>query len=69
MKAKQVLDILQISRPTLTRYVKNGLIKTTIFLNGRYDYSEESVYNFLNKKIERNTAIYARVSTHKQKKI
>jgi len=67
MKAKQVLNIMQISRPTLTRYVKNGLIKTTTLLNGRYDYDENSVYAFLNKNIERNTVIYARVSTSKQK--
>ncbi|MFK5954384.1 MAG: IS607 family transposase [Desulfobacterium sp.] len=67
MKAKQVLNLMQISRPTLTRYVKNGLIKTTTLLNGRYDYDENSVYAFLNKNIERNTVVYARVSTSKQK--
>ena len=50
MKAKQVLDIMQISRPILTRYVKDGLIKTTTLLNGRYDYDENSVYAFLKEK-------------------
>lgn len=67
MKSKQVLNILRITRPTLTKYVKNGIIKATMMPNKRYDYDEESVYRFLNKDVERNIAIYARVSTSKQK--
>jgi len=27
MKSKEVLELLQITRPTLTKYVKEGLIK------------------------------------------
>lgn len=68
MKAKQVLNILRITRPTLTKYVKNGVIKVENLPNGRYEYDDESVYSFLNKDISRNTVIYARVSTYKQKK-
>lgn len=67
MKASEVLRILQITRPTLTKYVKEGSIKTTTLPNGRYDYDAESVYRFLNKDIPRKTYIYARVSTRKQK--
>lgn len=67
MKAKDVLNLLRISRPTLTKYVKSGIIKVTRLPNGRYDYDEESVYTFLNKDIKRKTYIYARVSTAKQK--
>lgn len=68
MKAKEVLKLLHITRQTLTKYVKNGLIKTVTKGNGRYDYDEQSVYNFLNKGVERKSVIYARVSTNRQKK-
>lgn len=68
MKTKDVLRILGITRPTLTKYVKNGTIGVTELPNGRYDYNEEDVYKFLNKDCKRKTVIYARVSTKKQKK-
>ena len=68
MKSSEVLQVLQITRPTLTKYVKDGRIKVTIKDNGRYDYDSDSVYKMLNKDIERKTYIYARVSTSKQKK-
>lgn len=67
MKSKEVLELLQITRPTLTKYVKEGLIKTTTLPNDRYDYDSESVYKLFNKGVERKTYIYARVSTSKQK--
>lgn len=59
---------MQITRPTLTKYVKEGLIEVTTLPNGRYDYSKESVYKIFNKGVKRKTYIYARVSTTKQKK-
>lgn len=68
MKAKEVLQVLRVTRPTLTKYVKEGLIKVTVKGNGQYDYDSDSVYKLLNKDIERKTYIYARVSTAKQKK-
>lgn len=68
MKASEVLHTLNITRPTLTNYVKSGKIKVTVKGNGRYDYDSDSVYKMLNKDIERKTYIYARVSTSKQKK-
>ena len=68
MTAKDVLRILQITRPTLTKYVKEGKLKVTVKGNGRYDYDADSVYKMLNKDIERKTYLYARVSTSKQKK-
>ena len=68
MTAKEVLRILQITRPTLTKYVKDGSVKVTVKGNGRYDYDADSVYKMLNKDIERKTYLYARVSTSKQKK-
>ena len=68
MKTKQVLNLLKITRPTLTKYVKTNIIQVTLLPNGRYDYDDQSVYRFLNKNIERKIIIYARVSTVKQKK-
>jgi predicted site-specific integrase-resolvase len=68
MTAKEVLRIFQITRPTLSKYVKEGRLKVTVKGNGRYDYDADSVYKMLNKDIERKTYLYARVSTPKQKK-
>ena len=68
MTAAEVLRTLQITRPTLTKYVKEGKLKVTVKGNGRYDYDADSVYKMLNKDIERKTYLYARVSTSKQKK-
>lgn len=68
MKASEVLKILRITRPTLSKYVKESIIKVTVLPNGRYDYLSESDYAFLNKDVVRKTVIYARVSTNKQKK-
>lgn len=67
MKSKEVLELLQITRPTLTKYVKQGIIKIIVLPNGRYDYNKESVYKLFNKGVDRKTYIYARVSTSKQK--
>jgi predicted site-specific integrase-resolvase len=68
MKANDVLNLLKISRPTLTKYVKLGYVKTTTLPNGRYSYDDKSIYDFLNKEMNRKTIIYARVSIIKQKK-
>lgn len=67
MTAQEVLRILQITRPTLSRYIKEKKITVTVKGNGRYDYDADSVYKMLNKDIERKTYVYARVSTSKQK--
>lgn len=37
MKVKEVLKILKIARPTLTKYVKNGKIKAKELTSGMYD--------------------------------
>ena len=68
MKSNKVLKLLNITRPTLSSYVKKGWLKATMQPNGYYNYDEESVYKILNKDIERKNVIYARVSTTKQKK-
>ena len=46
MFAKDVLRVLQVSRPTLTKYVKTGIIRVHVMPNGHYDYNEEDVYKF-----------------------
>lgn len=66
MKANEVLRTLRITRPTLSRYVKDGIIKINILASGRYDYDKESVFAFLNKEFKRKHVIYGRVSTRKQ---
>jgi len=50
MRAKEVMKLLNISRPTLYRYVKRGLIKVDAEINGQYLYNDESVYNLLRGK-------------------
>lgn len=67
MKSKEVLRLLRITRPTLCKYIKDGVISGKKLPNGQYDYDETSVYRFLNKDVPRKTYIYARVSTQKQK--
>jgi len=71
MKASEVMRLLGISRVTLNRWVKKGIIKVRKLPNGRYEYDDKSVYEILLKKtgrsLERKTIIYARVSTREQK--
>jgi len=70
MKANQVLAKLNITRPTLCKYVKEGYIKVTKLPNGLYDYDEDSVYQFLglkHKKPDKINVSYSRVSTQSQK--
>jgi len=70
MKANEVLDRLGISRVTLCKYVKSGIIKVDRLKNGQYNYDEESVYEFLGQKFNRNHKVnisYSRVSTQAQK--
>ena len=50
MRAKEVMSVLQISRTTLYRYVKQGLIKVDSEINGQYRYNKDSVYALLSGK-------------------
>ena len=67
MKAKEVLNLLQISRQTLYVYAKDGRIRYTVMPNKFYNYNEDDVYKLLNKDVKRKTVLYARVSTAKQR--
>lgn len=72
MKANKVLTVLGISRSTLYRYKKDGIIKIkTKFNDNFYEYDDDSVYRLLgNSTKSKNKLIvsYARVSTQNQKK-
>lgn len=66
MKASEVLKVLRISRGTLSKYVREGKIKTLPSCTSWNEYNENDVYSLINKG-ERKIFIYARVSTTKQK--
>ena len=68
MKAKEVLKLLKVTRPTLTKYVKSGKLKVKELPSGMYDYDDYSVFELAHICKERSCVIYARVSTQKQKK-
>lgn len=51
MKAKDVMEILKISRATLYRYTKAGQIKIDCEINGQYRYNAESVFALLGKDV------------------
>lgn len=70
MKAGQVLKILNISRTTLVKYHKTGLIKIDSTINGQHNFNEDSVYALIGKTKQKHDKInisYARVSTQSQK--
>ena len=70
MKAKDVLKILNITRPTLTKYVKENKIKVDSVINGQYVYNDESVFSLIGLKKEKQNrlnVIYARVSNPPKK--
>ena len=66
MKAKKVIKLLQITRPTLFSYVKKGIVKVTELPNGYYEYDDDSVYKLIGVE-KRDVVVYGRVSTTAQK--
>ena len=65
MKAKEVLNLLNITRPTLCSYVKKGIIKATKVEGSYYQYDKDSVLKLLGIKKQQNdkiNVIYARTS-------
>lgn len=62
MKSREVLELLRVSRATLTSYVKKGYIRVVKKPNGHYEYDDESVYSFFNKNIPRKTVIYVSIN-------
>lgn len=67
MKAKEVLELLDITQPTLGTYCKKGLIRYELSPVGKRIYNDDDVYAILNKGNKRFNYIYARVSTPEQK--
>lgn len=67
MKANEVMKLLQISRSTLLRWRKDGILKATKLPSGQYDWDANSVFKILNQGEVRGVYLYARVSTPKQK--
>lgn len=70
MKSNEVLSKLSITRVTLSKYVKQGIIKAVKKPNGQYEYDEKSVYEFLGMKYNKKNKVnisYSRVSTQSQK--
>ena len=50
MKAKQAMEILGVSRPTLYKYVKQGIIKVDATINNQHFYNDLSVYAAIGKE-------------------
>ena len=67
MKAKEVLNILNIGHRTLGTYVKKGLLNPIKINTNHYEYDPEEVFSILGKKKERYNITYSRVSLPKQK--
>lgn len=70
MKAKEVLNLLQITRVTLSKYVKQGIIKVTKSEHTNYWYDDDSVMQLLGKmkkQEEKINVIYARTSNPPKK--
>lgn len=67
MKAKEVLNILNIGHRTLGTYVKKGLLNPIKINTNHYEYDPEEVFSILGKNKERYNITYSRVSLPKQK--
>ena len=67
MRSKEVLQLLGVTRQTLTNYVKSGRLRVEKLPNGHSEYNTEDVYALFNRGAERKTCLYARVSTSKQR--
>lgn len=68
MKRNKVMSVLNISTATVDRWLRNGKLKATKQPNGQWDYDDEIVYKLAGNIDQRQTVIYSRVSTGKQKK-
>lgn len=61
MKSKEVTKFLNISRATLCRLVRKGDINANELPGGRFDYDEQSVLEFHNKKTNNRDSIYIKL--------
>lgn len=67
MKAKEVLKMYDITRVTLSRWVKSGRISYEKLPSGRYDYRFKNHNPLLVNGDSREVVLYCRVSTSGQK--
>lgn len=68
MKAGKVLELLQISRPTLKRYRERGYLRVVKRPSGQFDYNADDVFLMMNRDLPHRYIItYSRVSTYHQK--
>lgn len=67
MRAGEATKILGISRQTLMRWRRKGLISATKLSNGHYDFNEDDIWKLRNGGERRQTVIYARVTTYFQR--
>lgn len=51
MRAKEALKLLGVTRPTLHKYMKEGLIKVDATINGQHLYNDESIYKLIGKEL------------------
>lgn len=65
MKAGKVLELLQISRPTLKRYRERGYLRAAKRPSGQFDYNADDVFLMMNRDLPHRYIItYSRVSTY-----
>jgi putative resolvase len=68
MKAGRVLELLNISRPTLMRYRRKGYIRAKQLPTGQFNFNADDVFRLANSnQSHRLTIAYSRVSTYHQK--
>ena len=70
MKANQVKKLLNVTQPTLSSYIKQGLIRVNKINSHHYIYNEDDVYKMIGLKKDKKDKInisYSRVSTNEQK--
>ena len=63
MRAKDVLDTLQISRPTLKKYRQRGYIKASKMPSGHYDFDKASVMALKKQRTQPLIVMYVDPST------
>ena len=69
MRTKEVMEMLNISRTTLWRYVNNGLIKKIDLPHGRAVYDRQSVIELHNKLFGSKKSIHIKISVSNKEDI
>lgn len=67
MRTGKAMHVLRISCPALDRWRKDGKLKAPMLSLGRYEFDDNDVYSLLAQGASRETFVYGRVSTRKQK--